>query len=89
MLQVMLKVELLKAELLKASSPVHCGVVCVGVRLVTDREVHRAPSQRPQDSPRCHTVVILSPIIHTKPQNYTPVKEDHFKPLIPIPHLET
>ena len=32
----MLKVELLKAELLKASPPVHCGVVCVGVRLVTD-----------------------------------------------------
>jgi hypothetical protein len=32
----MLKVELLKAELLKASPPVHCCVVCVGVRLVTD-----------------------------------------------------
>jgi hypothetical protein len=31
----MLKVELLKAELLKASPPVHCGVVCVGVHLVT------------------------------------------------------
>jgi hypothetical protein len=25
----------LKAELLKASPLVHCGVVCVGVRLVT------------------------------------------------------
>ena len=31
----MLKVELLKVELLKVSPPVHCGVVCVGVRLVT------------------------------------------------------
>jgi hypothetical protein len=32
----LLKAELLKAELLKASPPVHCCVVCVGVRLVTD-----------------------------------------------------
>jgi hypothetical protein len=32
MLQMMLKVELLKTELLKASPPVHCSVVCVGVR---------------------------------------------------------
>jgi hypothetical protein len=29
----MLRVELLKAELLKASPPVHCNVGCVGVRL--------------------------------------------------------
>ena len=40
MLQIMLKAELLKAELLKvellkAYPPVHCGVGCVGVRLVT------------------------------------------------------
>ena len=34
----MLKVELLKAELLKASTPVHCGVVCVGERLVTENQ---------------------------------------------------
>jgi hypothetical protein len=31
----MLKVELLKVGLLKASPPVHCGVVCVGVLRLT------------------------------------------------------
>jgi hypothetical protein len=36
MLWVMLKVELLKAELFKASAPVRCGVGCVRARLRTD-----------------------------------------------------
>jgi hypothetical protein len=35
-IKIMLKVESLKTELLKVSAPVPCGVVCVGVCLVTD-----------------------------------------------------
>jgi hypothetical protein len=45
----MLKVEILKADLLKASPPVHCGVGCVGVRLKIDYLVN--PSGALQHNP--------------------------------------